>query len=74
METKLFFLCLVIFGVNCVDIPADYCRGHNEGVLPHPDPTRCAEFVVCVLGNSFLFACQRPNEIFHPPAGDCVPG
>ena len=74
MSVKIFFLLLVLFGVNCVDIPSDYCTGLNGVMLPHPDPTRCTEFVLCLFGNPIVRQCLRLNEIFYPPAQDCVLG
>ncbi|CAG9811763.1 unnamed protein product [Chironomus riparius] len=69
-----FLICFYLPGNICDDIPGDYCRGLNGVLLPHPDPTRCAEFVLCLFENPILRQCLRTNEIFYPPAQDCVFG
>jgi hypothetical protein len=74
MSRKIFCLIFLIFFVNCDDIPNDYCVGIQLGVLPHPDPTRCTEFVFCYNEVPYPMNCTRPNEIFHPPDEDCLPG
>ena len=74
MWKKLFYLILITLVVDSVDIPSDYCKGIEQGVLPHPDPTRCTEFVLCFYETINVLNCTRPNEIFYPPAEDCLPG
>ena len=74
MTIKIFCLIWMIFGASCVDIPSEICSGISQGMISHPDPTRCTEFILCFLGTAHLQRCLRPNEIFHQPAQDCVPG
>ncbi|XP_070495179.1 mucin-2-like [Chironomus tepperi] len=72
IQFNLILIILVV--VDCVDIPSDYCAGIEDGFLPHPDPTRCTEFVLCFFGTAYLMHCERQNTIFYPSARDCLPG
>ena len=56
-----------------IEIIGDECENHFLHMAPHPDPTRCSEFFMCMNYNLVQFQCD-PGFIFSDEDNDCVRG
>jgi hypothetical protein len=74
MKKSIFVWIFSLLAFGRCEVPYDVCEGVTIGFLPHPDPRNCVEFILCVLEEPTVFPCERANEIFYPPVGNCVPG